>query len=119
MNPESGQLPLVRLFNTPTARVLDLLISNAGLPYNEAEISKLARVPSRTLQRALKVLVEEGMMKRKKRKRVFYYEANLSSARVNSLKGYFTTTMLENFEQAVRDHKAQTKTSVFVHEDHA
>ena len=94
-------LPLARLFNTPTARVLDLLISNTGFRYNEDEISKLARVPPRTLQRALKLLTDEEIIKRKRHKRVFYYEADLSSPRTNCLESYINSTMFSNFEQAV------------------
>lgn len=115
MASESTQLPFVRLFNTPTARVLDLLIANTDLQYNEEEISKLTKMSSDTLQRALKVLMEEEIIKRKKQKHSFYYEANRSSSRTNSLAGYVTSTMLSNFEQATRPtHKTRAKASVYV-----
>ena len=112
MSTEAAHLPFGRLFNTPTARVLDLLVSNTGLKYSEDEISKLAGVPSRTLQRALKVLVEDNIVKRsKKNKHTFYYEADVSSSRVEGLERYVTATMLSNLDQAVL--KAKKKASVY------
>lgn len=102
MSTEAEHLPFGRLFNTPTARVLDLLVSNTGLKYSEDEISELAGVPSRTLRRALKVLVEDKIVRRsRKNGRAFYYEADVSSSRVEGLEMYVTATMLSNLDQAV------------------
>ena len=99
---EAAHLPFGRLFNTPTARVLDLLVSNTGLRYSGDEISKLAGVPPRTLRRALKVLVEDKIVKRgRKSGRAFYYEADVSSPRVEGLERYVTATMLSNLDRAV------------------
>ena len=107
MSTEAAHLPFGRLFNTPTARVLDLLVCNTGLKYSEDEISELAGIRPRTLQRALKVLVEDKIVKRRKVRHAFYYEADVSSSRVEGLERYVTATMLSNLDQAVR--KARKK----------
>lgn len=112
MSTEAEHLPFGRLFNTPTARVLDLLVCNTGLKYSEDEISRLAGVPSRTLRRALKVLVDDKIVKRSRKSRhAFYYEADVSSSRVEGLERYVTSTMLSNLDQAVL--KARKKTGVY------
>ncbi len=102
---EETQLPLTRLFNTATAKVLDFLLSNEGLEYSENEISQLTAVPDRTLQRSLQTLLNEHIIKRNKNKgRVYYYTANLSSPRVSGLLSYINSTLIFNLENAMRSN---------------
>ncbi len=99
------QLPLARLFNTASAKVLDFLLTNKGLEYTEDEISELAIIPSRTLQRSLQLLLAEQVITRnKKNRRMFYYTANLSSPRVSGLLSYINYTLIFNLNLAIREH---------------
>ncbi len=105
---EDTQLPLTRLFNTATAKVLDFLLSNEGLQYTKDEISQLTTVPDRTLQRSLQTLLSEQVIKRSKNKgRVYYYTANLSSPRVSGLLSYINSTLIFNLENAMRSNNPQ------------
>ena len=105
---EEIQLPLARLFNTATAKVLDFLLSNEGLEYTEDEISQLTTVPDRTLQRSLQTLLSEQVIKRNKNKgRVYYYTANLSSPHVSGLLSYINSTLIFNLENAMRSNNPQ------------
>ena len=103
MEKEEGQLPLTRLFNTATAKVLDFLLTNEGLEYTEDEISELTIIPARTLQRSLQTLLDEQVIKRhKKTGRTFYYTANLSSPRVSGLLSYINSTLIFNLNAATQ-----------------
>ena len=103
LKQEETQLPLTRLFNTANAKVLDFLLTNEGLDYTEDEISDLTTVPERTLQRSLQSLLSEQVIKRSKKKgRVFYYTANLSSPRVSGLLSYINSTLIFNLDDAIR-----------------
>lgn len=97
---EDSKLPLERLFDTANAKVLDFLFSNEDLDYTDNEISELAAIPERTLQRSLQILLHEKIIKRTKKKgRVFYYTLNLSSPRVENLFNYVNSTLLYNLDQ--------------------
>ncbi len=105
LEQEETQLPLTRLFNTASAKVLDFLLTNEGLEYTEDEISELTVIPDRTLQRSLQSLLVEQVVKRhKKNGRVFYYTANLSSPRVSGLLSYINSTLIFNLDLAVREN---------------
>ncbi len=100
---EEIQLPLTRLFNTTTAKVLDFLLTNEGLSYTEDEMSELTAIPSRTLQRSLQTLLNENIIKRERKSgRTFYYTANLSSPRVSGLLSYINSTLMSNLEEATQ-----------------
>ncbi|RNJ76530.1 MAG: hypothetical protein EB828_02810 [Nitrosopumilus sp. D6] len=97
---EDSKLPLERLFDTANAKVLDFLFSNEDLDYTDNEISELAAIPERTLQRSLQILLHEKIIKRTKKKgRVFYYTLNLSSPRVENLFNYVNSTLIYNLDQ--------------------
>ena len=103
LDTEENQLPLTRLFNTSSAKVLDFLLTNEGLSYTEEEISELTLVPQRTLQRSIQILIHENIIKRERRNgRTFYYSANLSSPRVSGLLSYINSTLIYNLEQAIK-----------------
>lgn len=98
---ESSQLPLARLFNSPSARVLDFLLTNQKFDYAESDISKLAGIPPRTLQRVLPFLVTEAIVRRtRKSGKAFMYEANKDSERTKALLQYVIATRNENLQRA-------------------
>lgn len=100
---EENQLPLTRLFNTASAKVLDFLLTNEGLSYTEDEISELTLIPARTLQRSIQTLLNENIIKRERKNgRTFYYTANLTSPRVSGLLSYINSTLIYNLEQAIK-----------------
>lgn len=104
------QLPLTRLFNTATAKVLDFLLTNEGLFYTEDEISELTTIPARTLQRSIQILLNEHVIKRERKNgRTFYYTANLSSPRVSGLLSYINSTLMFNLEDTIKKNIKKIK----------
>ena len=55
--------PLEAIFQNTTARILDFLVLNQKFDYSAPEISKITRVPLRTLQRVLPHLVSKEIIK--------------------------------------------------------
>ena len=99
LETEPAQLPLERVFSTATARVMDFLLENDGFKYTESQLSTLAGVPSRTLQRSLQLLLDEELIKRSKKSgRTYNYTANLDSPRVVALLKYANSTILSNLD---------------------
>lgn len=106
-----AHLPLARLFDATTAKILDLFLTNEGLFYTKGEISKLAAIPPRTLHRGMQVLLKERIVKRERRGKTFYYSANPSSPRASGLFSYVSSTLTSNLadmESAV-DKSTQTR----------
>lgn len=96
------RLPLARLFDTASSKVLDLLLANGGLEYTKDEISGLAAVPDRTLRRILRLLLAERIVKRRRAGgRAYHYAADVSSLRVSGLLDYVNATMILNLDHAV------------------
>ncbi len=95
---EDVNLPFARLFNTASAKILDFLLTSEILEYTKEEISELTRIPSRTLERSLQLLLHEEIITRRKKNRVYYYAINLSSLRVNGLRDYMDATLLFNLK---------------------
>ena len=113
LEKEETQLPLTRLFNTATAKVLDFLLTNEGLSYTEDEISELTAIPSRTLQRSIQTLLDEQIIKRERKNgRTFYYTANLSSPRVSSLLSYINSTLMFNLDAAMQKKRNSKKVAI-------
>ena len=108
MTPNTNQqqdvpLPLERIYATSSARILDFLLLNRNFDYSEGDISKLARVPYRTLQRVFPRLLEEGLIKQtRKSGRSSMYMANTDSKRVQALLQYAKATMEENLQKTER-----------------
>ena len=94
-----NDLPLERLFSNATARVLDFLILNQRFDYSASDISRLAEVPSRTLDRVLPKLIDEHLVKhtRKSGKSPMYI-LNSESERALALQQYCKATIKENVE---------------------
>lgn len=96
---EHDNLPLGRLFASSVARILDFLLINNDFKYTEAEISDLAQIPQRTLQRGLKTLLDENLIKRTKNdSNAFVYQLNSHSKRAEFLLRYLQTTIDENLD---------------------
>lgn len=96
---DGSELPLGRLFRNPTAKVLDFLLLNRDFDYSESDISKLAEVSPRTVQRVLPILIDEKIVKRtRKSGKAFMYEASLDSKRTTALLAYVKATIEENLE---------------------
>ena len=55
--------PLEAIFQNTSARILDFLVLNQKFDYSAPEISKITRVPLRTLQRVLPRLVSKQIVK--------------------------------------------------------
>ena len=55
--------PLEAIFQNTSARILDFLVLNQRFDYSAPEISKITRVPLRTLQRVLPHLVSKEIIK--------------------------------------------------------
>lgn len=99
-SPQEGLLPLDRIFGTSSAKVLDFLLLNRDFDYSETDISKLAFVPYRTLQRTLPRLLDENLVRQtRKSGRSLMYEANLDSKRTQALLQYVKASMEENLEK--------------------
>jgi len=93
-------LPLERVFDNPAAKVLDFLLLNQKFDYSESDISNLANVPPRTLQRVLPSLLNEKLVARtRKSSKAFMYQANLESKRTLALLEYIKATMEENLDR--------------------
>jgi predicted transcriptional regulator len=97
---ESSLLPLGRVFGSTTAKVMDFLLANQKFDYAESDISRLASIPARTLQRAIPQLLDEGLIRRtRKSGKAFMYEANLDSKRTQALLEYIKATRIENLQR--------------------
>ncbi len=104
LEQEDVQLPLARLFNTASAKVLDFLLTNEGLGYTDDQISALAAIPNRTLQRALQTLLSEQVIKRdKKNGRTYRYTANTDSPHVGALLDYVNAVLVLNLESSIKN----------------
>ena len=97
---EDNTLPLGRIFNNSAAKVLDFLLLNRKFDYSESDITRLAQVPPRTLQRILPTLLDEDLLTRtRKSGKAYMYEANLKSERTLALQQYVKSTINENLEK--------------------
>lgn len=108
----SDALPLERVFGNPVSKVLDFLILNQDFDYSESDISKLAEVPSRTLQRVLPCLLAEQLVKRtRKSSKANMYKADFDSKRVLALQQYIKATIEENLknQEYFKDKKKSEK----------
>ena len=95
-------LPLERVFNNSVSRVLDFLINNQKFDYSESDISRLANVPSRTLQRVLPRLKFEKLVTiTRKSGKQNMYTLNAESERALALRQYAKSTIRENLDNSL------------------
>lgn len=96
----SQDMPLERIFNSASSRVLDFLILNPDFDYSEADISRIAKIPQRTLQRSLPMLTHEQLViKTRKSSGRFMYKLNTNSERAVKLREYVFATLKENVQK--------------------
>lgn len=89
--------PLERIFTNSISRVLDFFILNQNFDYSPSDISKLSRVPPRTLERILPILREEKLIEStRKSGKAYMYRLNLASERASALQQYVRATLKEN-----------------------
>lgn len=94
-----GDFPLERVFQNPTGRVLDFFILNQDFDYAESDISRMAEVPRRTLDRVIPRLLNEGLIVRTRTSSKSYmYKLNPKSARAKAFQEYVKATQIENLE---------------------
>jgi hypothetical protein len=93
----SDALPLERVFGNPISKVLDFLLMNQEFDYSESDISRLAGVPPRTLQRVMPCLLTEHLILRtRKSSKTNMYKANFESKRIIGFQQYIKATITEN-----------------------
>lgn len=92
--------PLERVFRCAQARVIDDMILKLAIPRTEKEIAKATDISSRTLQRILPELTDDGILKRRRDGIAYKYELNLDSDRARGLFEYSRTTVRENLKQS-------------------
>lgn len=97
---EIGMLPLSRIFNNPSSKILDFLLTNPDFDYSESDIAKITGISPRTVQRTLPDLLEENLVKRTgKSGKAYMYKANLESSRIVGLLDYIKSTRKEIIQQ--------------------
>jgi len=91
--------PLERLFHSLSARVLDFLILNQRFDYSHSDISNLAKIPPRSLQRILPTLIEEKLIIRtRKSGKAYMYIFNRNSEKGKALQKYFEETIKSDID---------------------
>src|SRR5581483_5908164 len=94
-----GEFPLERVFQNATARVLDFFILNQKFDYSESDVSKMAEVPRRTLDRVLQRLLEERLLIRTRTSsKAYMYMLNNESERARALQDYCKAFQIEYLE---------------------
>ena len=97
---EVGMLPLTRVFNSPSSKILDFLLTNQNFDYSESDIARLAGISPRTVQRTIPDLLKETLVERtRKSSKTFMYKADLNSSRINALLEYIKSTQKEILQQ--------------------
>lgn len=114
-NPEKffNEGPLERVFSNSFSRVLDFFILNQKLDYSFSDISNLANVPPRTLQRVLPILIKENLVvQHRKSGKSQMYILNKNSRRTKALEFYFNETIDESLEYNEKSLKQETKEEI-------
>lgn len=93
--------PFERVFKNATSRVLDFLLLNPDFDYSIPELNKSTQIPIRTLQRVLPHLVEQDLIKeRRKIGNTTMYVLKVSSPLVQALQQYVNSAIDLNFQIA-------------------
>ena len=82
--------PLESIFRNSISRILDFLILNQQFDYSASEMSKITKVPPRTIQRVLPHLVEKDLVK--------------ETGKVGNTKMYIQTAINVNIDCARKQH---------------
>ena len=97
-----AELPLIRLFKTPTAKILDFLFENYDSSYTEKEISDINDISIENVKEILGELVKENILKITKEGVDVFYQGNFSSPRTEGLFSYVRATLEENFDSNLK-----------------
>lgn len=104
-NSSNSQRPLESLFRNRVARLLDFFIINERFDYSTSQVSKLTRIPLRTVQRSLPRLVEMQVIREtNKIGNTNMYALNKESRLAKALANYVFTTININIEKAKKSH---------------
>jgi hypothetical protein len=98
--------PLEAIFQNTSARILDFLVLNQKFDYSAPEISKITRVPLRTLQRVLPRLVSKQIVKETgKIGKTRMYMLNTDSELAKLLRQFTVATMNVEIDNALKRGK--------------
>lgn len=98
--------PLEAIFQNTSARILDFLVLNQKFDYSAPEISKITRVPLRTLQRVLPGLVSKQIVKETgKIGKTRMYILNTESELAKLLRQFTLATMNVEIDNALKERK--------------
>ena len=97
--------PLESIFRNNISRILDFLILNPQFDYSASEMSKITKVPPRTIQRALPHLVAKELVKETgKVGNTKMYILNTQSELAEVLRRYVQTAINVNINNARKQH---------------
>ena len=101
----SSNRPLEFIFRNSTSRILDFLILNSKFDYSASEMSKITKVPPRTIQRVLPHLVATELVKETgKVGNTKMYILNTQSELAETLRRYVQTAINLNINNARKQH---------------
>ena len=101
----SSNRPLEFIFRNSTSRILDFLILNSKFDYSASEMSKITKVPPRTIQRVLPHLVAKELVKETgKIGNTKMYILNTQSELAETLRRYVQTAINLNINNARKQH---------------
>lgn len=97
--------PLESIFRNSISRILDFLILNPQFDYSATEMSKITKVPPRTIQRVLPHLVAKNLVNETGRVgNTKMYILNTQSKLAEVLIRYVQTTINVNIDSARKQH---------------
>ena len=97
--------PLESVFRNSVSRILDFLILNPKFDYSASEMSKITKVPPRTIQRVLPHLVAKELVKETgKIGNTKMYILNTQSELAETLRRYVQTAINLNINNARKQH---------------
>ena len=101
----NGKRPLESVFKNSTSKILDFLILNSKFDYSASEISRITKVPPRTIQRVLPHLVATELIRETgKIGNTKMYILNTQSELAQVLRQYVQTAINVNIDNARKQH---------------
>ena len=99
---DDSNLPLVQLFKTPVAQVLDFVFESYNAEFTKNEIAEINGLSLDNADEILKILLEEKILKKEKVGLNIFYKPNFASARTKGLFRYVRATLDENFDSNLK-----------------
>lgn len=101
----NGKRPLESVFKNSTSKILDFLILNSKFDYSASEMSRITKVPPRTIQRVLPHLVAKELIRETgKIGNTKMYILNTQSELAQVLRQYVQTAINVNIDNARKQH---------------